>query len=179
MKAIKILISIFTSITILAMLQGCCSTDYTITSGGSIFAYELVDSNQSVMTDTIQGQFYLEIGLNKLVAMNNSNNPFINSAMAFQCKETTLNSLDENNMTLTINKELIINGDTILENENLLNLEFISLITDSYFGSNQINFTKEFFDNTTVENGKCIFKFNAETTDNIKVSIDKELYIDL
>lgn len=107
-KMFKALLGLYTLIFLSVFIQGCCEINYQITSEGRMSAYEFFDDvpvNESIGNeiDTIKGMFILSAGFNSQVVAANSFS-FINSAYAFSCAENQINELDEESVTLTVNK---------------------------------------------------------------------------
>lgn len=142
-------------------------------------AWELTENNSRVNIDTIQGQFILEAYFIEQLVLNNRGNNFFPTAMATSCAETVLNSVDEESMTLGINKTIIHNGDTLQENYNLLEIDTTDLKLSVMYGWIDMKFTHSFFDKIEIDNGDCTFKFNAMTSDEVELKVDNVLYIEL
>ncbi|MCF8307945.1 MAG: hypothetical protein K9I68_02955 [Bacteroidales bacterium] len=179
MKIIKILTGLSLIIAGIIILHSCCEEEYIITSNGEMSAWELTDYKGRVSIDTIRGEFILGAHFSEQLVLNSRNNLFIKSAMATTCKETFLNKVLENSMKLTIDKSLFYDGDTLQTGYNLLSLDTSDIKLNVVYGWIDMRFTETFFEKTSIENGKCMFNFNAETNDSTQLSTEIELFIDL
>jgi hypothetical protein len=167
---ILLLFYIFTFLT--AVIQSCCHEEFKITSEGEMQAWNLIKYDSGAIgrkqTDTISGEFILGIYFNETIAEKTSP-VFINSCYAFTCKESYLNSIDKESISISVDKILIINGDTILPNSNLLSIDSSSVtIHDIDFRYVELNFSNEFYEKN--KNSDYLFEFKLKKDDDINLN---------
>lgn len=181
-RRIKALIGLYGLIFLSAIAQSCCEENLLITSEGYMSAWQWIETENGSSTatiDTITGAFYLDASFHqKLVAANNYG--LMGSAHAMSCRENMLNTIDENSLFLAIDQSFVLNGDTIPQNSNLLDLEESGIewnVND--FGSVKFHFTEDFFNRAALQNGDYTFMFVGRTSDNTQLALESELAVNL
>ncbi|MBK8415594.1 MAG: hypothetical protein IPL22_14540 [Bacteroidetes bacterium] len=179
---IKTLFGLYGLILISGFIQSCCHEDLRITSQGRMNAWELYQSANGIgrkEISIIKGDFILSAIFKDELVINN-NFSLLSASYALSCSETWVNSIDSTSMSVSIDKEIILNSDTIPAHRNLLTLSNSGITLHNLaLGGVEFRFTKSFFSNATMENGEYNFTFNGKTTDNIILETNKNLSVEL
>lgn len=177
----KTLLGVYGLILLSGLIQSCCEEEITITSFGSMEAWRLYEDENGYMDresiSTVTGEFILgTYFVEEISSLNNVS--LMSSSYALSCKETRINSVDKSSLDLSMNKGFVLNGDSVLANTNLLEIENLGVELQDMAGGNiEFRFTESFFSNTTLENGSYIFKFNGSTDDNVQLTSEMSLEI--
>lgn len=159
------------------IIPGCCEEEYTITSVGNMQAYKLFGDGGTdrVPIITVTGDFILGIYFEERMSGLNTVS-FINSSYAHSCKETRLNAIENASLNLSLDKEFVLNGDTVMAHTNLLDIENSGIERRSLVnGMVEFQFTNSFFSNATLENGDYLFSFDGMTDDDVHLTSELTL----
>ena len=172
---IKVLLLFYLLITTSALIQSCCQEDFKITSQANVNAWELYQSENGIgrrQISKVKGDFILSIYFQEqLVSLGNFS--LMSNCSALTCKETYQNSIDEKSLNLSLNRDIVLNGDSIPSNTNLLKIDNSGLnLHDLAAGWIEFRFTDEFFQKVKMENGYYTFIFNGKTTDEVVLNAE-------
>ena len=178
----KLLFGIHILILLTTILQSCCEEELIITDEGSMTAWELYKTDGGGIgrkeISTITGDFIIGAYFREETSWID-NISLINRCYATSCKETRLNSIDEESLVISIDKGFVLNGDSIQPEINLLELENSGITILSITGGwIEFRFTETFFSNTTLENDDYKFYFIGKTNDNVKLNSEITLRIE-
>lgn len=176
---LKVFLGFYLSILSLGILQSCCEEELKITSeGGSMTAWELYETDKGGIGrrkisefsgDFILGAYFVTHFASKSSPLKNFS--LTNKSYAISCEQVEVNSIDENSLTISLDKIILLNNDSISAGNNLIAIPESGVIVHSVGrGLVEFRFTEEFFQNTTMTDSIYTFNFNGRTDDNIDLN---------
>lgn len=172
----KAIVFYFGLILLSLIIQSCCNTDYKITGDGQLKAYQL----DYVEIDTVQSEFMLISYFDAEVVGMIDDFSIIPSAYAVSCDYYYINSLDKSTTRLTLDKDIMLNGDTLMAGTNLIEIAGIEFETGpSYDAHMDIKLTQSFLDQVIFEKEAYTFKVNISTDDGLELENSVVLEMDL
>ncbi len=172
----KALIGLYTVVILSSILQSCCKIEERYTGEGKLTAYQGDQMNDDL--DTLAGSFFLRVQFNFLIEQVSFNGlSLMNSVYATSCAREQINHLDNETFSLNVDKSFEYNGNLIESGYNLLeltNVDTNSPVDGLYF---DIHFTQEFIDNSSLDDSSYTFTFTGNTSDNLTMEFEKNLWI--
>lgn len=158
------------------IIQSCCNSDYKITGDGQLRAYQL----DYVEIDTVQSEFMLISYFDAEVVGMMDEFSIIPTAYALSCDYYYINSLDKSTAQLTLDKDVILNGDTLIAGTNFIDMDGIEFEKGpSYDAHMDIKLTQVFLDQVVFKKEAYTFKVNISTDDGFDLENSVVLEMDL
>ena len=167
------------------MFYSCCEEKYQILSDQFEIAFSLyVGENEVIISDSIIGAFAYNLAAEiEPIAYNSWGLTVINRAYATSCSEVYVNSFVASTAKVTLDRQIIVDGQIFEAGENLFDLDemFTADIYNAQVGPGHIRiwFKEPFLSRSEFEEGYYEFHAYVETNRGEIIESRDTVYISL
>ncbi len=175
-KVIRAIFFCTSLISISVIIQSCCTDKYKIIGNGTI---QILDTSTFTNVDTIRAPFSINMLFESEIA-GLFQTGLIQSAYATSCEYVFENPADLNTFEIKSNKGFTYDGQMIEADSDFSNLSNLRVEVFDYFGGElQVHFNQAFLDLTIFDQDDFTFSIKIKTEDDLELSNDVSVFIEL